>query len=413
MEVGMVPDAEVVVIGSGAFGASVAWHLTALGSDVAVVDRFEPASQTSPRAAGQTQKVRYDEVTSRLAMRSVDKLLGFEAETGEPLAVHQVGALKIARTPRYAEQVRDEVARGRAWGIDIDLVDESEARRLAPYADPSRAMAMWWAGSDLYLDPGDLPRAYLRAAERAGARVHGGTTVLGIDLRHGAIDRVRTDRGDIRAATVVDAAGAWAGAVASMVGVALPAVPVRHQLYITEPIEGIAPTMPIVRVVDAHVYVRPERGGLMVGGYEPDPIAVDPASLPDGIGSLPLDIAPLRRITDDVLMEYPALRQADVAELRGGLPTMTPDGHHLLDRAPSVAGFWVMSGCVVAGLSVSPAAGEAMAHWIVTGEAPYDMSRFRLGRFGSRYADPDVLVRACLERYSHHYETPADGAAAR
>jgi glycine/D-amino acid oxidase-like deaminating enzyme len=192
-----------------------------------------------------------------------------------------------------------------------------------------------------------------------------------------------------------------------MVGLDLPAVPVRHQLYVTEPIASVRADMPIVRVVDANVYVRPERGGLMVGGYEPDPIAVDPATLPTGIADMPLDVTPLRRIVDDVATEYPLLADAPVAELRGGLPTMTPDGHHLFGEARGVPGFWVMSGCVVAGLSISPAAGEAMARWITSGEPGDDMTQFALDRFGTRYHDREALTRACLARYSHHYETPS------
>ncbi len=402
----MIDDADVVVIGAGAFGASAAYHLARLGQRVALVDRFEVASQTSPRAAGQTQQIRYDHVTTQMAMRSVDKLLNFEAETGEPLECHQVGALKIARTPEYAEQVREEVRRGRQRGIDIELVDKAEARRRAPYANPERALAMWWTGSDVYLEPGDLPRAYVRAAERLGAAVEPSTTVTDIVIRNGAVERVITDRGEIRTPVVLNAAGAWAPRVGAMVGVRIPAVPVRHQLYITEPIASVSADMPIVRVVDAHVYVRPEQGGLMFGGYERDPLAFDPALFEEGMADLPLDLEPLRKLTDDVLVEYPALRDARVTVLRGGLPTMTADGHHIFDRSTAVRGFWVMSGCVVGGLSISPAAGEAMAHWMVTGEEPFDLSWFRLDRFGPELADDAELVRRCLWRYCHHYQTP-------
>lgn len=406
VEAVVLDNADAVIIGSGAFGASAGYHLAKSGRHVAIVDRYVPASQTSPRAAGQTQKVRYDPVTSQMAIRSVDLMLRFEEETGQPLAVHQVGGLKFARTAAYAAQVREEVERGKAWGIDIELIDKETARRLAPYADPERALAIWWSPSDLYLEPGDLPRAYLAAATSLGAEVISGVTVTGVITDSDHVDGVVTDQGEIRAPVVVDAAGAWAPLVAQMVGLRLPTVPVRHQLYITEPIDGVTADMPIVRVVDANIYVRPERGGLMVGGYEPDPIAVDPADLKSGMSDLPLDITPLRRIVDDVSLEYPELPDAGVAELRGGLPTMTPDGHHLFGEAPGVAGFWVMSGCVVAGLSISPAAGEAMAKWIIDGQPPYDMGQFRLDRFGSHYDDPESLTNACLARYSHHYETP-------
>jgi glycine/D-amino acid oxidase-like deaminating enzyme len=214
----VIDQADAVVVGSGAFGASVGYHLAALGWKPAIVDRYPLASQTTPRAAGQTQQIRYDHVTSRMAIRSVQQILGFTAATGQPLEFHQSGAIKLARTPEYAEQVRDEVRRGRARGIDIELVDQAEARRLAPYVNPERALAIWWTGSDLYLEPGDLPRAYLAAAEACGATVLPETTVTAIKTRDGAVDAVVTDRGRIRTPVVVDAAGGWAPAVASMVG---------------------------------------------------------------------------------------------------------------------------------------------------------------------------------------------------
>jgi glycine/D-amino acid oxidase-like deaminating enzyme len=149
--------------------------------------------------------------------------------------------------------------------------------------------------------------------------------VIGIATRDGAIERVVTDRGDIRTTVAVDAAGAWTRVVADMTGIRVPIVPTRHQLYITRPIDGVAAEQPIVRVLDVNVYVRPERGGLMLGGYEPDPLQIDvnAQGADFQIKDLALDFEPLRKLTDEVRSEFPVLQNAEVGEFRGGLPTMT------------------------------------------------------------------------------------------
>jgi 4-methylaminobutanoate oxidase (formaldehyde-forming) len=215
------------------------------------------------------------------------------------------------------------------------------------------------------------------------------TRVTGLLAEGGRVAGVATDRGEIRAPVVVDAAGAWAARVAAEAGLRVPLVPVRHQLLVTEPIAGVEPLQPIVRLVEASVYVRHEQGGLLFGGYEDAPRVVDAGTLPAGfqIADLPLDLAVLRALIDEVADHFPALRTARVAIHRGGLPTMTADGRPLLGRVPGLEGFFVASGCCVGGLGLSPAAGRALADLIVDGSertpASLSVARFRIpGRRG-------------------------------
>ncbi|SRR6266508_75408 len=401
----MIQEAEVVVIGAGAFGASIAFHLAKRGRHVALLERYAVASQTSPRAAGLTQQIRSDPVMTHLAMRSVAKIEQFIDDTGEPLAFHQSGSIKLARTPQFAEQIDEEVERGQKLGLDVQHISSDEAERLAPFLRAGSAHAAWYNASDLYLEPVDLPRAYVRAAARLGATILEHTPVTAIGTREGAIERVLTDQGEIRTPVVVDAAGAWTRIVAEMTGIRVPIVPTRHQLYVTRRIDGVAAEQPIVRVLDVNVYVRPERGGLMLGGYEPDPLQVDVGRLGADfqIADLALDFEPLRRLTHEVRDEFPVLQGAEIDEFRGGLPTMTSDGRHIIDRVPGVDGFFVASGCCVGGLSISPAIGDVLADWIVDGEPGVDLSSLQLTRFGSDVDTEEQLREACLWRYAHHY----------
>jgi len=405
----MIQEAEVVVIGAGAFGASIAFHLARRGRRVALLERYAVASQTSPRAAGLTQQIRPDPVMTRLAMRSVAKIEAFTSDVGEPLAFHQSGSIKLARSAGFAKQIHAEVEQGQAIGLDVEVITAAEANRLAPHLHADSAEALWYNASDLYLEPVDLPTAYVRAAEKLGATILEHAPVTAVGTRDAAIERVVTERGEIRAPVVVDAAGAWTRIVAEMSGIRVPVVPTRHQLYITKPIDGVRAEQPIVRVLDVNVYVRPERGGLMLGGYEPDPLQADMSKLGADfqIKDLALDFEPLRKLTDEVRSEFPVLQNAEVDEFRGGLPTMTSDGRHIIDRVPGVEGFFVASGCCVGGLSISPAIGEVLADWIVDGEPSLDLSSLRLTRFGPEADTEERLRQACLWRYAHQYSAEA------
>jgi glycine/D-amino acid oxidase-like deaminating enzyme len=403
----VIASADVVVVGSGAFGASAAYHLARRGARVAVLERSRLASQTSPRAAGLTSQVRATPGLTRLARRAVVKLAAFAAETGQPLRFTQSGALKIARTERDAEQLAREVARGREAGVELDLVPVAEARRRLPILAERGIVAVTWSPTDCNVEPSELPIGYCRAAEKHGAVLLPETPATGFDIGPRGVEGVRTPRGTIATRAVVDAAGAWARLVATVLGGPLPVVPTRHQLLVTEPIPGVGPEFPIARVIDANVYVRHERGGLMLGGYEPDPLQPDVAALGPSfdMADLPLDIEVLWRLARSVSEQFPIFQDPAlrVAEHRGGLPTLTADDRYLVGPLPGVPGAWVMSGCCVGGLSASPALGEAIAEWILDGAPALDLADVSTARFAGRDFDEAELRDRCREAYATHY----------
>ena len=411
----MVSSADVVVVGSGAFGASVAYHLAQRGARVVVLERAALASQTSPRAAGLSSQVRATPALTRLAQRAVTKLASFTAETGQPLRFTQSGALKIARTERDAEQLAREVARADTVGVEVDFVSVAEARRRLPILGERGIAAVTWSPSDCNVEPSELPIGYCRAAEKLGAVLLPHTPATGFEIGPGGVEGVRTPGGTIATRVVVDAAGGWARVVASELGGSLPVVATRHQLLITEPIPGVTPEFPIARVIDANVYVRHERGGLMLGGYEPDPLQLDLATLPPtfDIAALPLDIEVLWRLARSVSEQFPIFQDPSirVAEHRGGLPTLTTDDRYLMGPLPGVAGAWVMSGCCVGGLSVSPSLGEAMAQWILDGAPALDLADISTARFAGRDLDETELRERCRHAYATHYR--ASGGRSR
>ncbi|HEU5197733.1 MAG TPA: FAD-binding oxidoreductase [Methylomirabilota bacterium] len=401
----MIASADAVVVGSGAFGASVAYHLARRGARVAVLERAALASQTSPRAAGLSSQVRATPALTKLAQRAVVKLGAFTAETGQPLRFTQSGALKIARTERDAEQLEREVARGASVGVPLERITVAEARRRLPILGERGIVAVTWSPTDCNVEPSELPIGYCRAAEKLGAVMLPHTPATGVEIGARGVDGVLTPSGRIATRTVIDAAGAWARQLATALGAALPIVPTRHQLLITEPIAGVTPEFPIARVIDANVYVRHERGGLMLGGYEPDPLQFDTGSLPQDVARMPLDIEVLWRLARSVAEQFPIFQDPSirVAEHRGGIPTLTTDDRYLMGPLPGVNGAWVMSGCCVGGLSVSPALGEAMAEWILDGAPALDLADVSTVRFAGRDLDERALRERCREAYATHY----------
>jgi glycine/D-amino acid oxidase-like deaminating enzyme len=397
--------AAAIVIGSGAFGASTAYHLARRGADVILVDQHALGSQTSPRAAGLTSKADATPVLARLRHEACLAFEGFEAEMGRSVNYHRSGSLKAAYTEAGEARLRRNLETARALGIEARLISAAEAERLAPHFKPGPARAIGYVPSDGWLDPAKVAIGFATRAAELGARMLPFTRVENLLQGEGRVLGVATARGEMRAPVVVDAAGAWASRVAAAAGIALPLVPVRHQLFITEEIAGVEPLQPIVRLLEPSVYVRYEQGGLLFGGYEDAPRVIDPMALPPGfqIADLPLDLGVLRRLVDEVADHFPALASARVAIHRGGAPTMTPDGRPILGRVPGLEGFYVASGCCVGGLGLSPAAGRALADLIVDGKSDPDLAPLSVERFRGRYENASELEAACVGEYARKY----------
>ncbi len=401
-----VQTADVVVVGAGAFGSSTAYHLARRGVRVALVDQHALASQTSPRAAGLTSKASSSlSVMARLRHEAVEMLERFESEMGRSVDFHRSGSLKAAYTEAGAARLQSDLAAARQLGVEAELVPASTAERLAPHFRAGAALGIGHVPSDGWIDPARVAIGFATRAMELGVKGMPFTRVTGLLGGPGKVEGVATAGGEIHAPVVVDAAGAWTALVAAERGLRLPLVPVRHQLFVTEPIPGVDPYQPIVRMLEASVYVRYDRGGLMFGGYEDHPLVVDLRERPPGfqIADLPLDLGVLRALVDEVGAHFPVLRAAPIAVHRGGLPTMTPDGFPILGPIPGVEGFHVASGCCVGGLTLSPAAGRALAALIVDGKCEPDLASLSVARFQDRAGGASELEAACVEHYARKY----------
>ena len=402
--------ADVVVIGAGALGLAVALHCALLGRSVILLERDAAGSQASGRAAGLFKSVQADELRTRLARRSIDLAARFGDWAGAELPVARCGSFLVARTEQHQAFLRAEAAQSRAWGADVREAAAGDlADRVSYYRGSGGELAVW-CPEDVYVEePMSLVRACLAACRGHGVEVLESEAVLSLPVSGGRVTGVETTARSITAGlAVVDAAGAWVRQVAELAGARVAVAPVRHQLLITEPSAGVDPADPITRVVDAAVYLRPARGGLMFGGFEAGPLPVDPRAEPPTFrtADLTLDLDVLRKLAGQVAAEAPLAGAGRVAEHRGGLFTMTPDGRFVVGPVPDAPGLWVASGCNGSGFSSSPAIGEALARWI-TGDEPAGLAELSPGRFPA--LTDEVLISDGCWQYAHYYDPVAAG----
>ena len=402
----MISKADAIVIGSGGLGAATAYYLSqGKKLRVALIDKHDIGSQTSPRAAGMVSCARKSDLMISLIKGTCNKIEAFTEETGQPLDWVNSGSLKISRRPQDAEVIKADFERGRRMGLDVELISPEQASRLNPYLKPTGVVAAMRIGDDMYFDPAQVAVGYARAAAARGAILLPNTEVLAVNISVGKVTGVTTAKGPIEGRFVVDAAGAWTRQVAEAIGIRVPLVPTRHQLIVTEPLGGAQANLPMVRIMDAAVYMRPCQGGLLWGVFEEAPRFLDMQALGASfdIKNTPLDIEVLRSAAAEVKDQLPILQTAQVREFRGGIPTMTADGHHILGPAPGVEGFYFASGCNVAGLSISPTVGEALATWIVDGKPPVDLSPMSCMRFQDKSWSEAQLQREPAWQYRHFY----------
>jgi 4-methylaminobutanoate oxidase (formaldehyde-forming) len=392
-----------VVVGGGIMGCSTAYHLAKRGvGDVVLLERHTLTSGSTFHAAGLVGQLRSSASITRLLGDSVRLYESLEAETGQATGWKRCGGLRLACSRERMTELRRQATTARSFGLEMHLLTPREAQELWPLMEIGDLVGAAFLPTDGSASPADVTQALAR-----GARLHGATLiehcgVTGIEQRAGRVTGVRTERGPIACEVVVDCAGRWAGELGRLAGVTVPVVPVEHQFLITEPIEGVTADLPTLRDPDRLTYYKEEVGGLVMGGYEPDPVPCEadaerPAEL------MAPDFEHFQELADLALGRVPALATAGIRQLVKGAEAFTPDGHFILGEAPELRGFFVGAGFNAYGIAAGGGAGKALAAWIEAGEAPDDLWPVDIRRFGAPHRDPGWVRSRTLELYGKHY----------
>lgn len=358
-----LPSAEIILIGAGAVGVGCAYALARAGrTDVLVLDRADEAGAvTTSQGAGLCGQVRDSAERIRLARHSVATFRELQQSEVKP-DWNEVGSLRIALSERRADEFRRLKAAADEAGLDTALIDHNEAKHLWPLLDFSTAKAVLWCPSDGYMTPRAVAASYRHNAAQRGVKFATATALEDIVLKNGRVTGVRTNRGSAECRYVINAAGANAYHVARLVGLELPIFPVRHEYYVTVPMDGLTPRLPCFRIPELTLYGRVRDGGLLLGGWEPRSLSQDPRHFSP-------DNEPPPVVTDWPVLDsfetsfsrlFPTARAAQKSWVGKGWPTFTPDGRFIIGESSQVPGFVMAGGCNAHGISGSGGIGRLL-----------------------------------------------------
>ncbi len=408
-------------------GASIAYHLAERGErDVVLLERAELTSGSTFHSAGLVGQLRADPALTRMNMYSVELYRELQRGDDAPSWVES-GGIKLASSPERLAEIRRQVAWATTYGLPLHEISVAEAADRFPLMDPSGVVGAAFLESDGYVDPSQLCHALASRARRAGVAVSTHTRVLAIetaDVRRGsarpegrAVQRVRTDRGDIQCEIVVDAAGIYAAEIARMVGVRVPVVPMSHQYVVTEALPSAAETitprgrvMPTLRDPDLLVYWRPEGAGLLMGGYERSPAAwrATLTSYDDIPGDfngrlLPVSWERFEELAANAAKRVPVMADVGIRTFINGPEAFTPDNEFCLGET-EVTGFLVAAGFCAHGIAGAGGIGKVMADWVLDGRPAMDLWHMDISRFGPAHTSPSYTMRRTSETYQKYYD---------
>jgi 4-methylaminobutanoate oxidase (formaldehyde-forming) len=401
---------QVVVIGGGIVGCSVAYHLAKLGwNDVVLLERKELSSGTTWAAAGLVGQLWSNRSLTKLAQYGTQLYARLEDETGQSTGWKQNGSLRVAQTRERKREYDRSMAMARTFGIDMEEISFSEARRLWPLLYTDDLSAVYYQPNDGQTSPIDTARALSKGARMMGAKQFENVKVTGIHLRNGVIAGVSTDQGELACEYVVNCGGMWAREIGKMVGVSIPLHAAEHMHVITMPIEGVVNDMPILRDMDGYIYFKQEGGGLCMGGFEPKAKPWGMRGIPEGFKFTELqeDWEQFEIFMTNAIKRCPALETAQMRHLTVVPESFTPDNAYMLGEAPGVKNFFVAAGMNSVGIASAGGAGKALAEWIVQGYPEEDLwavdvRRFHYWQNNPRYLH-DRTVEAVGLLYADHW----------
>ena len=398
--------AEIVVIGGGIVGCSTAYHLARdHKADVLLLEQGTLTSGSTWHAAGLVGQLRSSASITRVLKYSVDLYKDLEAETGLATGWKMTGCLRLATNADRWTEFRRLATTAKSFGMDMHLLTPQEVKAMWPLMEVGDLVGASWLPTDGQASPSDITQSLARGARMHGAKIVENARVTGFDMEAGRIRRVRTTLGDIACEKVVNCAGQWARQVGAMAGINVPLQPVKHQYIVTEAVPGLATDAPTIRDPDRRTYFKEEVGGLVMGGYEPNPQPWTTGDVPDdwAYRLFDDDFDHFEQHMVEAIARVPALEKVGVKQMINGPESFTPDGNFILGVAPECANMFVGAGFNAFGIASGGGAGWVLAQWVVDGEAPLDLWVVDIRRFAGMHRDRQWVLDRTLEAYGKHY----------
>lgn len=359
-----ISDAEIIVIGGGAVGCGVAYSLARAGKkDILLIERAPDVAQaTTSQGAGLCGQPRNTIERTKLAMHSVATFRELQRDPKVQPEWHEVGSLRVALSERRAAEFRELKQIADQAGLETELIGATSASKLFPQMRFESASAILWCPSDGYMKPYAVASSYAYQCRKLGVRIATSTAVEEIVLKDNRVTGIKTNRGAANCKIIINAAGANAYHVAKLAELELPIVPVRHEYFVTIPMEGMTPDLPCFRIPEMTLYGRPAEGGLLLGGWEPKSMQTDPRSYP--LKGEPPPVQPdtpvLNSFEEQFVRLVPESRGKERTRIGKGWPTFTPDGRFIIGESSRIRGFVMAGGCNAHGISGSAGIGRLL-----------------------------------------------------
>src|SRR5579871_1685111 len=369
-------SANVVIIGGGVAGCSIAYHLTKIGiTDVVLLERKQLTCGTTWHAAGLVGQLRATRNLTELAKYTADLYHSLEAETGQATGFKQNGSISVAKTEARFEELKRGASMGKTFGLRIDVLTPGEIRERWPLLRVDDVVGGLFLPKDGQTNPIDTTNALAKGAKMRGARIFENTPVERVRVEGGRATGVETAAGFIAADTVVLAAGMWSHGLAAAIGVAVPLHAAEHFYIVTEPIAGLPSGLPVLRVPDECAYYKEDAGKLLVGCFEPvaKPWGMNGIPADFCFDTLPADHEHFEPILEAAVERVPVLATSGIQLFFNGPESFTPDDRYYIGEAPEVRDLFVASGFNSVGIAASGGAGKVVAEWIRDRRPPVDL----------------------------------------
>ena len=405
----METQAKVVIIGGGVVGCSILFHLAKFGlKDCILLERNELTSGSSWHAAGNVHVISSDPNISRLMAYTINLYKEIEETSGHSVGMKQNGGFYLASNDLWHDYLKRERSKARYMGLDQEFISLEDVSKKNPLIDPRHYISALWDPIDAEVDPTGVTYAYAKSAKVHGGKYYTHTLVLETNQRHDGSWDVITDKGNIHAEIIVNAAGLWAREVGQLAGVYLPVQPMEHHYLITESIPEIEALgkdqrLPVGTDFDGNIYFRQEGNGMLLGTYEEKSTPWKIKGTPMNFGHELLE-AKLENIQDRLAIGFkriPALEKAGIKNIINGPFTFGPDGNPLIGPLPALRNYWVAVG-VMAGFCQAGGVGKSIAEWIIDGEPSIDVWAMDVARFGN-YATPEYGTIKSSENYERRF----------
>ena len=398
--------ARIVIVGGGAIGTSVAYHLARAGErDVLVLEKSQLTNGCTWHAAGLVGQLRGKRNLTRLMQNSVAVFDRLEKEADAAIDWKKVGSLRLAASADRWSEIRRSMTQAKSFGVECDALSADEAKSMFPYIETKGIEGAAYIPGDGYIDPYALTHAFAKAARAGGVKVEEGVTVTGVTVKDRRVTGVVTDHGTIGCDILVNCAGLWAKRLGEMAGVKLAAGVVEHQYFLTEKALDFDPSLTTLRDPDHNFYLKPDTGAFAIGGWEEGSMGCWRGRPPLEFGRelFPANMDRLELFALPAAERLPVLNEIGIQTVINGPIPVSADGEPIMGLAPELDNFFVAC-AFTAGIAASGGAGEAMGNWIVHGDPGMDLWAFDVRRFGAVHAQGRYLEERAIEAYAAYYK---------